>query len=89
MASEFVKDPQAVLDYQWNWAAWLAVGETISSHTVTVATGITLDSSTATGTAVTAWISGGTAGEYRVGCRIVTTAGRTDERGITITVRDR
>ena len=97
--SAFPKDPIAVLDYAFDWKAltngtgksdWLATGETIASHTVTVPTGLTLDSSTATATAVTAWLSGGTAWQsYTVTCRIVTTAGRTDERSITIKVFDR
>lgn len=89
MASAFVKDPSAVLDYVWNWSSWLGV-DTIASHTVTAATGLTVDSSAATTTAVTAWLSGGTAGQsYTVTCRIVTAAGRTDERSITIQVVER
>ena len=83
------KDPSAVLDYAWNWADWLG-DDTISTHTITVPTGLTLASSTATSSAVTAWLSGGTAGQaYTVTCRIVTTAGRTDERSISIKVFDR
>jgi hypothetical protein len=90
MASSFVKDPAAVLDYQWDWSSWLATGETISSHTVTAPTGLTLDSDTATTTAVTAWLSGGTAGtDYSVVCQIVTSASRTDERSIVIAVQQR
>ena len=42
----YIKDPQAVLDYAWDWAGWLAEGESISEHTVTVPEGITLDSAT-------------------------------------------
>lgn len=76
----FRKDPSAVLDYVWDWSAWLA-GDTITSHTVTAADGITVDSSTVAGGAVTVWLSGGTARQtYEVTCRIVTAGGRTDER---------
>lgn len=90
MASEFIKDPDAVLDYQWDWSDWLAVGETIVSQVVTVPTGITLDSATASTTAVTAWLSGGTAGAvYSVACKIVTSSNRTDERSIGIIVENR
>lgn len=101
MASRFLKDPQAVLDYKFDWAAltngngssdWLASGETIASRTITAATGITVDSSslTDTNTSVTVWLSGGTAGqEYTVTCKIVTSAARTDERTIMIQVQDR
>jgi hypothetical protein len=87
--SAFVKDPSAVLDYAWNWATWLGT-DTIATHTVTAEAGLTVASSTATTTAVTAWLSGGTVGEsYTVTCRIVTAAARTDERSIMIQVRDR
>ena len=101
MPSLFIKDPDAVLDYKFDWAAstngngdsdWLASGETISSHTVTVSTGLTKDSSsiTDTNTSVTVWLSGGTAdADYTVTCQIVTSASRTDERSITIQCRAR
>lgn len=86
-----IKDPQAVLDYIFDWSAWLA-GDTISTQTLTVDTGITIDSSEIGGgnTTVTAWVSGGTAGKsYRVTSRVTTAGGRTDERSIVILVRDR
>ena len=85
----FIKDPQAVLDYRWDWSAWLGA-DTIATATITVPTGITKDSQTNTTTAVTAWLSGGTVRtSYAVTCRIVTAAGRTDERSITIVVAER
>jgi hypothetical protein len=93
MPDHFLKDPSAVLDYQWDWAAWLTGGETIASCTVTVPTGITLDTVghapngyTSTTTTVTAWLTGGTDGTtYTITCQIVTSAARTDERSITVT----
>ena len=89
MARSFVKDPNAVLDYEWDWSAWLGT-DTIASHTVTAATGLTVDSSTATSTAVTAWLSGGSVGaSYAVTCHVVTAAGREDDRTATITVQER
>ena len=96
MTNKFYKDPDAVLDYKFDWAAltngsgttdWLSTGETISSKTVTATTGLTVDSSeiTDTNTSVTAWLSGGTADElYTVTCQIVTSDSRTDERTMTI-----
>ena len=90
MDDDFTKDPDAVLDYQWDWSAWLAESETISTATVTVPAGITLDSNSNTTTQVTAWLSGGTVRtDYTVTCRIVTNQGRTDDRSIEIRVRDR
>jgi|AMWB02.1.fsa_nt_gi hypothetical protein len=86
-----VKDPDAVLDYVFNWATWLAgISDTISSHTVTVPAGITLGSSSIVGSTVVAWISGGTAATtYQVTCHIVTAAGREDDRSIYIVIGER
>lgn len=53
-------------------------------------TGITIDSQGNDSTTATVWLSGGTAGqEYAVTNRITTTAGRTDDRTILITVVER
>jgi len=96
-----IKDPAAVLDYKFDWnglangsgtSNWLAVGETISTKTITAATGITVDSSALsdTSTSVTVWLSGGIHGvDYTVACKITTSANRTDERTMTIQCRDR
>ena len=85
-----LKDPSAVLDYVFDWSGWLASGETIDTHTITVDTGLTKDSSTEDDGKVTVWLSGGTAGiNYKVACLITTSAGRTDERTIWIKVTDR
>ena len=101
MPSIFLKDPNAVLDYKFDWKAltnengdtdWLDSDETISSKTVTVDDGITKDSDALsdTNTSVTVWLSAGTAGvDYEVACKIVTSASRTDERTIKIQVRER
>ena len=86
----FLKDPQAVLDYSFDWTAWLATSETITTHTVTVESGITKDSDSESAGIVTAWLSGGIAGNYYdVACLITTNLGRTDERTIMIAVDDR
>jgi len=85
-----LKDPSAVLDYAFDWTEWLATGETITDHTITADTGITVDSSTEDAGKVTVWLSGGTAGiNYKVACKITTSAGRTDERTIWIKVSNR
>ena len=85
-----LKDPSAVLDYVFDWTEWLATGETITDHTITADTGITVDSSTESDGKVTVWLSGGTAGQnYKVACKITTSAGRTDERTLWIRVVDR
>lgn len=90
MSQIFIKDPDAVLDYAFDWSDWLATGETISSHTITAETGITKDSDSESSGVVTVWLSGGTAGnEYDVACEIVTSASRTDERTIIIRCQNR
>lgn len=97
----FTKDPDAVLDYVFDFAAltngrgtsnWLASGEIISTYTIDADAGITVDSDskTDTNTSVTVWLSGGTANsDYNVRCEIVTNSGRTDERTMRIAVRER
>ena len=88
--NQFTKDPSAVLDYVFDWTEWLATGETITDHTITADTGITVDSSTESDGKVTVWLSGGTAGiNYKVACLVTTSAGRTDERTIWIKVVER
>lgn len=86
-----VKDPAEVLDFTLDLAAPLTLDvDEISAHTVTVPTGITLDSSTATTTAVTAWLSDGVHGvDYPVVYQATTTGGRTYERTIMVRVRNR
>ena len=102
----FTKDPSAVLDYKFDWAAlsngsgdtdWLANTEEITSATITITpsvavTGLIKDSQSLTdsNTSVTVWLSSGTDNvNYTVACKIVTNGLRTDERTITICVRNR
>lgn len=88
--TEWVKDPNAVLDWVFDWSQWLALGETISSISVFATAGLTINSSTHTTTQATAWISGGNVGRlYQLTARITTSAGRTDDRSISIRVRTR
>lgn len=79
--SEIKHDPDARLDYSWDWSAWLAEGETITEAVVTAPTGLTVSASTITGGTVSVWIEGGTEGTtYRVPCHIVTSQDREDDR---------
>ena len=85
------KDPDAVLDYTFDWEDWLDdITDTISSHSMVAETGITVDSSNIVAKTVVAWISGGTVGTTcRLACRIVTAGGRTDDRSIFIKIKER
>lgn len=88
--NQYLKDPSAILDWAFDWTDWLASAETITDHTITADTGLTVDSSTEDAGKVTVWLSGGTAGEnYKVACLVETSAGRTDERTIWIKVVER
>ena len=90
MADDWTKDPDAKLDWHFDWINWLEQGETITTSSFDVTAGIAVESSTNTTTNTTVWLSGGRPGQnYRVTNRVTTTAGRTDERSITIRVRDR
>lgn len=91
VVARFAKDPQARLDYAFDWSDWLEVAETISSYTVTVASGdVTKVSDQQASGIVTVWLTGGTAGtQARVTCHITTSANRQDDRSITLDIRER
>lgn len=87
------KDPDAVLDYSFDWTDWLNAGELIDSHVVTV-DGVTKDSDTRSGAIVTAWVSGGAAivGQMAsVTCKITTNSvpARTEQRTVYLRIRER
>lgn len=84
-------DPDAVLDYQYDWTDWLTDGDTITAATVTVETGDVVIDSTAHDTQkVTVWVSGGTAGMTAdLVCHVTTQEGREDDRTIRLYVANR
>jgi hypothetical protein len=85
-------DPDAVLDYPFDWSDWLTEGDTIESALVTAETGVTIEGTPAVvdGTKVVPYISGGTVGStYDVTCHITTVDGREDDRSITLVVKER
>lgn len=82
------KDPDAVLDYSFDWTAWLLdVTDTIASVSA-VCVGVILDpghNPTFSGGVATVWVKGGVVGSEEkpsLTCRIVTAAGRTDDRTV-------
>lgn len=89
--SSIKKDPDAVVDFTFDWTAWLAaVSDSIDTIDVTVPAGITKDSQTNDANTVTVWLSGGTAGEsYDILCEIVTAGARTDQRTMQVNVLER
>lgn len=79
------KDPDAVLDYSENWAAWLAqITDTILSVTVDAESPLIVQGEpTFGGGVVSAMIGGGTLGKtHRVTFTIFTAGSRKDQRSI-------
>lgn len=86
----YIKDPQATLDYSFDWTDWLGTGETISSTSWTVPAGLTKVSEVATSYISTCRISGGVLGtSYTVTCQITTNLGEIDQRSLQLTIQDR
>ena len=85
------KDPNATLDFKFNWDGWLSTGETIIGQVITTASGITSASTSIIASAcVVTWLIGGTSGHrYDVACKITTSASRIDERTMRIDVKNR
>ena len=83
------KDPQAVLDYGFDWSEWLGA-DTIASSSWVASAGITNDSTTNTTLITSITLSGGVAGEsYTLTNTIVTANGLQDDRSIRLTVKNR
>jgi hypothetical protein len=84
------KDPDATLDWIFDWNEWLGENETIANSEFIVDPGITVESSMNSQKTATVWLSGGTEGEvYRVTCRVTTNEGRTDDRSFTLRCTNR
>jgi hypothetical protein len=84
------KDPDATLDWIFDWNLWLGEFETISDADFFVDPGITIVSQSHTQKTSTVWLSGGTEGQvYRITCRITTSDGRIDDRSFTLRCTNR
>lgn len=86
----FSKDPDAVLDYQVDWSAWLPEFDVIAASTWSADPGIVIDNSSFTDEKTTVWLSGGTENAlYNVTNHITTADGREDDQTIQIQIRSR
>lgn len=85
------KDPSAVLDYEMDWSAWLAEGETITEHDVTCSDNAVTVSDISEADGVVRWrLAGGDAGaSHIVTCEITTSADQIDQRSVLVQVRER
>lgn len=88
--TRYVKDPDDVADYGWDWAPHLLAGETITTSTWDVTAGLTStdfpDSHTDTKTTI--WLSGGSNGRtYAVTNHVTTNQGREKDKAFLVMVR--
>ena len=90
----FAKDPAAVLDYTFDWSAWLA-GDTVASATWAIVkespqadtAPLTKGTASTTATTTTQFVSAGQAGvTYLLECTMTTVGGRTAVRAVQIAV---
>lgn len=93
---KFIKQPTEVLDYEFDFSAWLADRtDAISTFTVTSdpqtvgAANMTLSNKTTSQGVVRFFASGGTdAVKYKITCTVTTTGGRTKQAELLITVKE-
>lgn len=84
----FTKDPDAKLDWRFDWNLWLEDDEEIADVEI-LAEGVNVGSITNHGREVIVFLSGGEVGNAEATCRITTDKGREDDRTIRIRVRER
>jgi hypothetical protein len=87
------KDPNATLDYSFDWSAWLTgVDDTIATALPVVSEDLTVEDFEVIGTVVTIWVSGGTVGNLAtLTCRITTTNSpvRIEDRSVYLKIKER
>lgn len=87
------KDPNATLDFSFNWGPWLLdIGDTIVSHTFIVDGGLVDEGSAVAGDVATVFVSGGTlAALAAVTCRISTASvpPRIEDRTVYLNIEER
>lgn len=83
---QFIKDPDAVLDYKMDWTAWLGETDVIVASSWKVdSEEIVVDSDSFTDTDTTVWLSGGlNRKKYLITNSIETDDGRKDDRSFLI-----
>ena len=82
------KDPNATLDYTFDWSLYLTpLADVISSVTWVLSSGLTKVSQSNTTSTATAFVSGGVLGATEtITCRITTASGRTDDRTVNLRI---
>ncbi len=88
MSRTHVKTPAEILDYGWDWSAWLA-GDTLASSVWTVDAGLTVVSDGNDATTSSVFVGGGVTGaSYVLTNRVTTAGGRTAERTLHLRIVD-
>ena len=91
--TNFVKDPDAILDYSIDWSNWLG-NDTIDTSTWVAESPLIIISASdvidATNTITTVFVSGGVVNnKYNLTNHIITAGGREDDRTITIIIKEK
>jgi hypothetical protein len=81
----FIKDPNSIKDYTWDWTSDLGGDSISTAQVITSSTDLVASTPVTTSTHVSVNLSGGIVNtKYRVTCRIVTSSARTFDKLITI-----
>lgn len=90
MITPFIQDPDAVLDYPFDWSVYLG-GDTIATSQFIADSGIMVESDAILDPSNTVvWLSGGTKGKrYAITNHVLTTGGREDDWTIYVLVKER
>lgn len=85
------KDPNATLDYTFDWSEYLAlINDSLANAEWIVTPGLVVETQTFNATAAKAFVSGGEVDtEEALTCRITTTGGRIDDRTVYLKIRER
>ena len=88
---QYIIDPDAKLDYGFDWSDWLATGDTLSTSTWAITpTGPTLSDDSNDTTETVVWVTGCTSGvTYTLTNSVVDNDGREDDRSITLVCAER
>jgi len=88
----FVKDPDATLDYSFDWGPWLGIDTITASSWAIDKSGLSIipASETFDDTTTRAFLTGGALNErYVITNQITTNGSRTDERSVEIHIKNR
>lgn len=87
---EIVHTPSAILDYGFNWTAWMQPSETVVVSTWTIDPALTLSGQQNVANTTSTFVNGGDVGKvYMLTNTITTNQGRTDSRTLVLNCQPR